>query len=399
MPHTTVHLVSHLVNRLDVTTLLPDDLVGEVFSRMSTTEMLRAALWTSRRFRQILLLTTETLEFEMHVHHSTAEKQSCTWRLAATASHAGPWPALRDLHLLGACTDLLLGMVFGPHCGFSAVTELTLKGRIPQGEAFWLMLGRLPRLMILDLSKAERMGGHHRHISAAIVKYCPGLRYLELKNATPAAMKLIDELELEKLVLNDTFIGDDGWRPHHSAMSMGFDHCSGLHASNVSLICSMSNLEDLFFLNCYEITGAGLCCGTTLKSLTITECNGLKDEGLLAVPGSPHLTRLSLMCGPEFSNVLGRASCECIATFAASFPMLEHLFLEGPELFEERQLRLIERQCRALTHLFLRNRHDRDRFLALFPQLACVTPKMPCHCLPTTPPDAGREAPFLSLER
>jgi hypothetical protein len=95
--------------------------------------------------------------------------------------------------------------------------------------------------MILDLSCAERMGGHREDISAAIVKCCPGLRYLEVKHASPAAMKLIDELELEKLVLNDTFVGYDGWRPHHSAMSMGFDHCSGLHASNVSLICSTSS--------------------------------------------------------------------------------------------------------------------------------------------------------------
>lgn len=86
--------------------LLPDDLVSAVFLRMSTTEKLQAALWTSRRLRQILLLTTEMLEFSLSRLSLNGDSLLSEWRLAATASHAGPWPALRELSLYGTCTDL-----------------------------------------------------------------------------------------------------------------------------------------------------------------------------------------------------------------------------------------------------------------------------------------------------
>lgn len=256
---------------------------------------------------------------------------------------------------------------------------------------------RLPRLKALDL---EGLAYNHMTpevISSTIVKCCPGLRDLGLSRACPAAIKLIDELELERLLLVDTFVGFDGWRPHHSARSLGFDCCSGLKDSNVSLICSMPNLERLFFCSCNEFTGAGLRCGTALKALHLNECEGLTDEGLGAVPGSSHLTCLSLYFGAradEDADGYRPASSQSFAAFAASFPLLEHLSLEGPELFEERQLRLIERNCRALTNFVPIRWQDRERFLALFPLLASVAPKMPCHHPPPPLPPPALPPPM-----
>ena len=79
------------------------------------------------RLRQILLLGTEVLTFGSPFETMPPHE----WRLAATASRAGPWPALRKLHVYGAC-DLCVGLCFGPACGFSAVSELVFSGDVSE---------------------------------------------------------------------------------------------------------------------------------------------------------------------------------------------------------------------------------------------------------------------------